>query len=472
MHRLPFRREGGQTSELIISVSGIRGIVGQALTPEVVARFAAAHGACRREATGGRAIVLGRDARTSGPVFVAAAEAGLRSVGCDVVHVGMACTPTILLAVERAGVAGGIAVTASHNPAQWNALKLASERGIFLTPAEGRAVLALAGDDRIPRAGWDELGQVTRVDDATERHVEAILADPLVDADAVRLRAPRVVLDACAGAGGLAAVPLLEALGARMEGLHLEPTGRFPRNPEPAPENLQELGQRVRDVGADLGLAIDPDGDRLALVDERGVPIGEDLTLALAADYVLGRAAGEGTATGPVVTNLSTSQVVERVADRHGVPLERTAVGEVHVALRMIETGSRIGGEGNGGVIYGPLHHTRDAPVAIALLLSYLARWGCSLAEAVGQLPRYAIAKAKLPLDRVDPEALLERAATAFDGAAADRTDGLRLCWPDREEWIQLRKSGTEPVVRVIAEAPDAERAERLLDRVRELARG
>ena len=405
-------------------------------------------------------------------MFVAAAEAGLRSVGCDVVHVGMACTPTILLAVERAGAAGGIAVTASHNPAEWNALKLASERGIFLTPTEGRSVVAVAEGDRIPRAGWDDLGQLTSVNDATERHVEAILADPLVDADAVRSRAPKVVLDACAGAGGLAAVPLLEALGAHIEGLHVEPTGRFPRNPEPAPENLGELGARVRDVGADLGLAIDPDGDRLALVDERGVPIGEDLTLALAADYVLGRAAGEGAATGPVVTNLSTSQVVERVAERHGVQLERTAVGEVHVALRMMETGSRIGGEGNGGVIYAPLHHTRDAPVAIALLLSYLARWDCSLAEAASQLPRYAIAKMKLSLDGVVPEALLERAAAGFDGGEADRTDGLRLSWPDREEWIHLRKSGTEPVVRVIAEAPDRERAEKLLDRIRKIASG
>lgn len=461
--------EGGATSELIVSVSGIRGIVGEALTPEVVARYAAAHGACRREATGRPSIVLGRDSRTSGPMFVAAAEAGLRSVSCDVVHVGMACTPTILLAVERLGAAGGIAVTASHNPAEWNALKLASHRGIFLTPAEARAVVALAAEDAIPRASWDGLGEVSRVTDATERHVEAILADPLVDVDAVRARAPTVVLDVCAGAGGLAAIPLLEALGARVEGLHLEPTGRFPRNPEPVPENLEELGRRVREVSADLGLAVDPDGDRLALVDERGRPIGEDLTLALAADYVLGRAAGEGTATGPVVTNLSTSQVVERVAERHGVPVERTAVGEVNVALRMIEAGSRIGGEGNGGVIYGPLHHTRDAPVAIALVLSYLARWECSLAEAAGQLPSYTIAKAKLSLDRVDPEALLEHATQAFDGAVADRTDGLRLSWPDREEWIQLRKSGTEPIVRIIAEAPDPERAEALLDRAREL---
>lgn len=460
------------TSGLVISVSGIRGIVGKGLTPEVVARFAAAHGAARREATGEKVVVLGRDSRVSGPLFAAAAGAGLRSVGCDVLDVGMACTPTILLAVEREQAAGGIAVTASHNPAEWNALKLAGHRGMFLTPDEGRQVLAMVEADRIPRAGWDALGDYRERPGVTERHVEAILGAPLVDVEAVRGRGFRVVLDTCAGAGSLPAVPLLEALGVAVEGLHLEPSGRFPRNPEPVPANLGELCDRVRETGADLGLAVDPDGDRLALVDGEGRAIGEDLTLALAVDYVLGRTASEGGAAGPVIVNLSTSQVVDRVAERHGVPVERTRVGEVNVALRMIEAGSAIGGEGNGGVIYGPLHYTRDAPLAIALLLSHLARWEQSLAQAVGQLPRYAISKAKLALGEVDPETLLAKAASTFDGSVADRTDGLRLSWPEREEWLQLRKSGTEPVLRIIAEAPDPERARELVDQARELAAG
>lgn len=449
---------------LVISPSGIRGVVGRGLTPEVVAAFAAAHGAARMEETGRRTIVLGRDARVTGPVFAGAAEAGLRSAGCQVVDVGMACTPTILLAVQAERAAGGIAITASHNPAQWNALKLASERGIFLTPDQGRAVRGMVEEGRIPRATWDGLGGREERAGATAHHVERILADPFVDVEAVRRRRFRVVLDTCAGAGSLPAVPLLEALGVAVDGLNLDPTGRFPRDPEPSAANLTELCLRVKSSGADLGFAIDPDGDRLALVDADGQPLGEDLTLALAVDYVLGRGANGG----PVVTNLSTSQVVERAAEAHGASVERTAVGEVNVALKMLESGSPIGGEGNGGVIHPGIHHTRDAPVAMALLLSHLARGGGSLSETAARFPSYAIRKAKLA--GVDGEALLARAVAAFPGARQDRTDGLKLLWPERQEWIHLRQSGTEPVVRVIAEAPDAERAEALLDKARDLA--
>lgn len=451
-------------SGLIVGVSGIRGVVGETLTPEVVAAYAAAHGAAARERSGREAVVLGRDARVSGPVLAAAAEAGLRSTGCDVLDVGVACTPTILLAVEDAVAAGGIAITASHNPAQWNALKLASHRGIFLTPEEGRAVREMVDSARIPRAAWDALGNAERVEGATGRHVERILADALVDGEAIRARGFRVALDACAGAGSLAVLPLLEALGVAVEGLHLEPTGRFPRDPEPTAANLGELAERVRAAGCDLGLAIDPDGDRLALVDERGEIVGEDWTLALVVDYVLGERAG------PVVTNLSTSQVVDRVAEAHGVAVARTPVGEVHVALEMMELGSPIGGEGNGGVIYPAIHHTRDAPVGAALLLSYLARTGRTLAEAVGRFPRYVIRKAKIALDGLDGDALLDRAADALEAPQVDRVDGLKLVWPDGERWLHLRRSGTEPVVRVIAEAPRAAEAEALLARVRELA--
>lgn len=451
-------------SDLVVSVSGVRGVVGEGLTPEAVASFAAAHGAAARERTGGKRIVLGRDSRPSGPVFAATAGAGLRSVGCDVVDVGMAATPAILLAVEREEAAGGIAITASHNPVEWNALKLASHRGMFLTPEEGRTVVEMAESGGIPRAAWDGLGSVERRDDATARHVEAILGAPHLDAGAIRSRGFRVVLDACAGVGGVAAGPLLEALGVDVEGLHLEPTGRFPRDPEPVAENLGELSERVREAGADLGLAIDPDGDRLALVDEAGDAVGEDLTLALVADHVL------EASPGPVVTNLSTSQVVERVAESHGVETIRTAVGEVNVAIGMREADSPIGGEGNGGVIYPPLHHTRDAPVAIAMVLSHLARTGRALSEEVSRWPSYAIRKAKVPADEVAVAGFLERAAAAWGEARQDRTDGLKLIWPDRERWIHLRESGTEPVVRLIAEAPTAEEAEALLERVRELA--
>lgn len=451
---------------LVISVSGIRGIVGEALTPEVVATYAAAHGAAAKARTGRSAVVLGRDARVSGPFLACAAEAGLRSVGCEVVDVGMACTPTILLAIEDEAAAGGIALTASHNPAPWNALKLASDRGMFLTPAQGSEVLAMVAEGRIPRADWDGAGGRRSRDGATERHVARILADALVDVEAVRARGFHVVLDTCAGVGSLPTLPLLEALGVEVEGLHLEPTGRFPRDPEPTAANLAELAGRVRETGADLGLAIDPDGDRLALVDERGEALGEDLTLALVADYVLGRRKGT------VVTNLSTSQVLDRVAESHGVSVVRTAVGEVNVALGMIEADSPIGGEGNGGVIYPALHHTRDAPVGVALLLSHLARGDRALSAAAAGFPAYTIVKAKVPLERIDGDALLARAERELGGTLFDRTDGLKVLWPEREEWLHLRKSGTEPILRLIAEAPAAAAAERLLERARELAGG
>jgi phosphomannomutase len=450
---------------LVVSVSGIRGIVGESLTPDIAAAWAAAHGAAARARSGKTTIVLGRDARVSGPAIAAAAEEGLRSAGCDVLDVGMACTPTILLAVEDEKAGGGIAVTASHNPAEWNALKLASDQGMFLTPEEAFEVQSIVERGISPPVGRDEEGRIETRSGVTERHVLRILNDPLVDSEQIRSRRFKVVLDACHGAGALPMLPLLAALAVEVDGLYLEPTGRFPRDPEPTAAHLGELAARVREIGADMGLAIDPDGDRLALVDENGRVLGEDLTLALVADYVLDERPG------PVATNLSTSQVVERVAEAHGVRCFRTPVGEVNVAIRMREEGCPIGGEGNGGVIYAGIHLTRDAPAGAALLLASLARREESLSQAASHWPEYTMVRAKLPLSRVDGPALLERAAAAFDGAEIDATDGFRFAWPRREAWLHIRMSGTEPVVRAIAESRDREEAEDLVNRVRRLAK-
>jgi phosphomannomutase len=469
----------------VIGVSGVRGRVGGGLTPEVMTRLAASHGAAllaRAGAAGSRRVVVGRDSRTSGPMLRHAAVAGLLSVGCDVLDLGLAPTPTVLFAVRLLGAAGGLVVTASHNPIDWNAAKLVSSRGVFLTPAEGAAVLELHRAGGPARAAWDAVGAAAEGEGMLDRHVRRILAAPEVDPERVRSRAFHVVLDACHGVGALLLVPLLRELGCRIDELHAEPTGRFPRDPEPVPANLVELGERVRACGADLGLAVDPDGDRLALVDETGEPLGEDLTLALAVERVLGirgersRAASAGGGPGPgaradgarpaVVTNLSTSRVVEDAAARGGAALVRTRVGEIHVVERMLELGSVIGGEGNGGVVYPAVHPTRDAGAAAALALSLLARDGGVLSAAAASFPRYAIVKRTVPLaragavDAAGVEAHLR--ACGPPGASVDRTDGVRFDWPAERAWLHVRASGTEPIARIIAEAPAADEAARL----------
>ncbi|MBA2563911.1 MAG: phosphoglucosamine mutase [Gemmatimonadetes bacterium] len=458
---------GAATAEdLVASVSGVRGRIGAGLTPEVMARLAASHGyalleRASRQGSDSRTVVVGRDSRVSGPMLRDAAVAGLLSVGCDVVDLGLSPTPTSLMAVTTLGALGGLVVSASHNPAAWNAAKLASSRGMFLTPAEGEQTLALFRAGGPPRVAWDAVGAAGRLDGFLERHVERILAAPEVDAGAVRSRAFRVVLDACHGVGALLLSPLLDSLGCIVVELHVEPTGRFPRDPEPLPENLIELGARVRETGADLGMAVDPDGDRLALVDGAGRPIGEDLTLALAVSRVL------RFRPGPVVTNLSTSRVVQDAAEAGGAELVRTPVGEIHVAQRMLELGAAIGGEGNGGVIYPAVHHTRDAGSAAALVLSLLAAGDATLAAVAEGRARYAIVKDGLRLGtgvRVPEDARLER---LFPGAVADRQDGLRLAWHADRAWLHVRASGTEPIVRIIAEAPTAAAARHLVARAR-----
>lgn len=451
---------------LMVSVSGVRGRVGAPLTPELMAGIAAAFGGFLRAEGAGGPVYVGRDSRTSGAMFQAAVVAGLQSVGCDVVTLGVVPTPTLLLAVREGGGAGGLGVTASHNPAEWNALKLVSGEGIFLdAELSGRFRRYLSEVDP-PRAGWDALGSVRADGDAWGRHLRRILALPHLDVAALRARAFHVAVDCVHGAGGPVVAQLLGELGCTFEGIGMEPDGRFPRDPEPTAANLADLGRLVKASGAAIGLAVDPDADRLSLVDETGAPLGEDYTLALAAAAVLRRTPG------PVVTNLSTSLVLDDVAASFGSAVIRAPVGEVNVARRMQAEGAVVGGEGNGGVILPALQHTRDAPLAVALVLQHLLDEGTSLSRAAGRWPAYAIVKEKRSFPREALADAYEALARDLGAEARDESDGLRLAWPGRRSWLHVRPSGTEPVVRLIAEAPDAAQAKALVRRAGDILEG
>jgi phosphomannomutase len=454
----------------MVSVSGFRGRVGNPLTPELVAGLAAAFGAFLHDDGLGDTVCVGRDSRTSGPMFLRAVVAGLQSVGTRVVDLGVVPTPTLLMATEHHGSAGGIAITASHNPAEWNALKLVTGEGIFLDAELSARFQEYLRSEDPSRADWDRLGEVVVDHAAWSRHLTAILGLPELDLPGIRARAFHVALDCVHGAGGLAMPELLEQLGCRVSSIGTDPDGRFPRDPEPTPANLEGLGRLVRESGAEVGLAVDPDVDRLSLVDEGGQPLGEDLTLALAAAVVLRRTPG------PVVTNFSTSRVIEDVATAFGCRLVRTAVGEVNVARRMQAEGAVIGGEGNGGVIHPRLQHTRDALAAAALILQHLLEEGDVLSSVVSRWPSYVIVKEKVSFPR---GALPDAYRTLTEGLApaeTDTSDGLRLAWLDKCAWLHVRPSGTEPVVRIIAEAPEAAEARALVrvaaERLQGIARG
>ncbi len=447
---------------LMISVSGMRGHVGSDLTPELVARHAAALGAWA-VAAGRPSVVVGRDSRTSGVMFSHAAIAGLMSVGATVIDVGMVPTPTVQMAVEHHQAGAGLILTASHNPIEWNALKFVGPDGIFLDAEAGAAVRALA-EQGPERQGWDGLGRLAPDPDAIARHFDAILALPMLDAELIRKRHFRVALDTVHGAGGACVPQFLERLGCQVFGINLETDGRFPRAPEPVPENLGDLARIVREHEADIGMAVDPDVDRLALVDEQGRPIGEDYTLALAVRAIMASEASE--ASRKVVVNLSTSLVVDDAARASGATVLRAPVGEANVARAIRDEGALIGGEGNGGVMLPALHIGRDAPLGMALILQYLAQSGGTVSAVVDAAPRYTIVKAKAPRG-ADLRATYDALRTKWPEAEADDRDGLRLAWPDR--WLHVRPSGTEPIIRLIAEAPTAADAEALIGAARTL---
>ncbi|HQL45173.1 MAG TPA: phosphoglucosamine mutase [Bacteroidales bacterium] len=446
---------------LIKSISGIRGTIGgkpgDSLTPVDIVKFASAYGTwLRRRGRGPLRVVTGRDARVSGPMVAALVNSSLRSVGIDVIDTGMASTPTVEVAVTGLGAGGGIILTASHNPAQWNALKLLNEEGEFLSDADGREVLALAEAEDFDYVTYDRLGTETVDDSWTEKHIRMVTGMTLTDCDAIRKAGFTVAVDAVNSVGGIVIPELLRALGVKkVIELYCEPDGLFPHNPEPLPENLSEISRTVKESGAHVGFVVDPDVDRLAIVCEDGSMFGEEYTLVSVSDYVLGHVKG------PTVSNMSSTRALRDVTESHGCSYTSAPVGEVNVVAEMKRTGAVIGGEGNGGVIYPALHYGRDALVGIALFLTHLAKQGVRCSELRKKYPDYYIAKKKIDLPgRIEMKELREKLFMAYPEADCDTRDGIKLDLPTG--WVQIRKSNTEPIMRIYAEERTMEQAEKL----------
>lgn len=442
--------------ELMISVAGIRGIVGTALTPPVVTNFVAAFASSLEAGP----VVVGRDARPSGAMMLHAVSAGLIAAGRDVVDLGLATTPTTQLAVEHLRAAGGIIITASHNPAAWNALKFLSPLGEFLDADAGRVVRERYASGRV---GWrpaQALGHERAESGALAWHLERVLGLDVIDVPRIRARKLTVVVDGCASAGGLAVPALLDRLGARTIELDCEPNGAFTRELEPLAEHLGVLRAAVVAHGADLGVAVDPDADRAAFVDGHGVPLGEEYTVALGTMAVLDRKRG------PVVTNLSTSRILDAVCERYGIALGRSPVGEAHVVAEMKRRGAIAGGEGNGGMILPAAHYGRDSLVAVALVAELMAARGRDLRSLADELPRTSMLKEKLDRPDTPWDRLAARLHETFREFHVESSDGLRFS--RAEEWVHVRPSGTEPVVRVIAESPSEPGTRDLIERARQ----
>lgn len=437
-------------SERILSISGLRGIVGNGLDPEYLTRFAAALGTMLQGGT----IVLSRDGRASGDMVRHAVTAGLTATGCRVIDAGIAATPTCGVLVTHLKAAGGLQITASHNPVEWNGLKPFSSDGSVFSREQGEQLLSLLDSGNFQYADWDRLGTVETCADAAAPHIERVLK--LIDVAAVRQRQFKVVLDVNHGSGAVAAPRLLEQLGCDVVVLGGTPDGRFEHTPEPIEQNLHGLCDAVRTHGADAGFAADPDADRLAVVDSHGRYIGEELTLALCADHVLARRPGV------FVVNGSTSRVNADIAARHGCEFARSWVGEANVTAMMRERDAVLGGEGNGGVIEPRVGYVRDSFVAMAFLLDGLVARQQSLAEWADSLPVYTIVKSKIECPRDQVDTACQALADRFPDATPTTGDGLRLDWSDR--WVQVRASNTEPIIRIIAEAPDADAANSLCD--------
>ena len=447
---------------LIKSISGIRGTVGgrcaENLTPVDIAKFTAAYARFISERKGGGKItvVVGRDARISGEMVDKIVEGTLLGCGADVINVGLCTTPGTEMAVITRKADGGIIITASHNPKQWNALKLLNSHGEFLDADEGKEILRLAEAEDLSFAAVDELGHVISREPFNETHIAQVLAMKAVDVEAVKARHFKVVVDAVNSVGGIVMPELLRQLGCEVVELNCEPTGHFAHNPEPLPEHLTEISAAVLREKADLGIVVDPDVDRLAFVKENGEMFGEEYTLVAVSDYIL--SLGNG---GNTVSNLSSSRALRDVTERNGGSYSASAVGEVNVVAKMKETGAVIGGEGNGGVIYPELHYGRDALVGTALFLTYLAKKGLTMSELRATYPAYYASKNKIELTpAIDVDKLLATIKEHYASEPVNDIDGVKIDFP--ANWVHLRKSNTEPIIRIYTEAHSPEEADAL----------
>jgi phosphomannomutase len=449
---------------LIKSISGIRGTIGgkpgDNLTPLDAVRFASAYGTWLKENTseGKRKVVIGRDARISGGMIQNLVVNTLVGLGIDVVDLGLSTTPTVEIAVPLEQAQGGIILTASHNPKQWNALKLLDYKGEFLGHEAGKRILELAENDTFDYAEVDDLGKIIHLDDYIDRHIDAVLALPLVNVDLIKKQKFKVVVDAVNSTGGIAIPDLLEKLGVEVVKLYCEPNGQFPHNPEPLKEHLWEIAEKVVAEKADLGIVVDPDVDRLAFISENGEMFGEEYTLVACADYVLSKTPGD------TVSNLSSSRALRDVTIRHSGKYQASAVGEVNVVALMKKNNAIIGGEGNGGIIYPELHYGRDALVGVGLFLSLLAEKQLKVSELRAGYPVYFMSKNKVELTpRIDVDRVIGEIQKRYQHETYTDIDGLKIDF--EKEWVHLRKSNTEPIIRIYTESNSQANADALAER-------
>lgn len=449
---------------LIKSISGIRGTiggaVGDALTPVDIVKFSAAFAHWALSQSESKKIVIGRDARPSGDMLSRLVSGTLIGMGVDVIDVGLSTTPTVELAVPAEEAAGGIILTASHNPVQWNALKLLNHKGEFISGEEGQQVLTFAEEDAYSFAEVKKLGTYRKKEEYIRKHIQQVLDLPLVDVEAIRAKNFKVVVDAVNSTGGIAIPQLLKALGvSEIREIYCEPDGHFPHNPEPLPENLTHISSELEKGQYDLGIVVDPDVDRLALICEDGVPFGEEYTLVSVADYVLSQEKGN------TVSNLSSTRALRDVTEKHGGEYFPAAVGEVNVVKKMKDQNAIIGGEGNGGVIYPALHYGRDALVGVALFLTHLAKTGKSASQLKATYPHYFMSKNKIELTpEIDVDAVLESIKQQYHNQPINTEDGVKIEFD--KEWVHLRKSNTEPIIRIYSESDSESKANHLASKI------